>query len=40
MNTAEKHGVEPGSYLAELCPILSDWIQVKVIIPTDLIQCL
>lgn len=26
MNTAEKHGVEPGSYLAELCPILSDWI--------------
>lgn len=26
MKTAEKHGVEPGSYLAELCPSLSDWI--------------
>uniref|UniRef100_K1QMW3 Integrase/recombinase xerD-like protein n=1 Tax=Magallana gigas TaxID=29159 RepID=K1QMW3_MAGGI len=26
MKTAEKHGVEPGSYLSELCPSLSDWI--------------
>ncbi|XP_061197345.1 integrase/recombinase xerD homolog [Saccostrea echinata] len=23
---AEKHGVEPGSYLADLCPYLSSWI--------------
>lgn len=26
MKIAEKHGVEPENYLAELCPSLSDWI--------------